>query len=136
MNKASAPAQVMPIVAVGSVDATRDFYVEKLGFDHQMAVVGNDGELDFCTVDRGGGKIMFSRSETMEAATPSAQFYFQVDDVDAYHQQLKANGVEGTDPEDMWWGDRVFIVTDLNGYKLWFNQTVSQPAPPPGMKVV
>ena len=35
-------ASVMPIVSVKSVDETRDFYVEKLGFDHLMAVVGND----------------------------------------------------------------------------------------------
>lgn len=130
------PAQVMPMVAVASVDATREFYVEKLGFDHLMAVVGNDGQLDFCTVMKGGGRIMLTRSETMQPPAPSAQFYFQVDDVKSYHEQVSAAGLNASMPEDMWWGDRVFIVEDNNGYKIWFYQSVGEPMPPAGMKIV
>ncbi len=130
------PAQVMPIVYVGSVDRARDFYVEKLGFTHLMAVVGNDGQLDFCTVVLDGGRIMFSRSEGVETPKASADFYFQVRDVERYHAQLKSIGVALSDLETMWWGDRVTIAEDLNGYRLWFYQTVSGPVPPEGMKIV
>ncbi len=130
------PAQVMPMVAVASVDVTRDFYVDKLGFDHLMAVVGNDGKLDFCTVVKDGGRIMFTRSESTELPAQTAQFYFQVHDVAKYHRQLRSMGVESTQPEDMWWGDRVFIVEDNNGIKVWFYESVTEPSPPPGMKIV
>lgn len=130
------PAQVMPIVYVGSVDQARDFYVEKLGFTRLMAVVGNDGKLDFCTVVLDGGRIMFSRSEDSEAPKPSADFYFQVQDVDKYYSSLKDNGVSVSDLETMWWGDRVTIAEDNNGYRLWFYQSVSEPKPPQGIKIV
>lgn len=130
------PAQVMPIISVRSVDLSRDFYVKKLGFQHLMAVVGNDGKLDFCTVVRDGGRIMFTRIDTPETPKPSADFYFQVESIDNYYAELVNRGLKLTQPENMWWGDRVFIVEDNNGYKLWFYESVSQPDPPVGMKIV
>jgi uncharacterized glyoxalase superfamily protein PhnB len=136
MSNEKSPAQVMPMIAVPSVDMTRDFYVEKLGFDHLMAVVGNDGQLDFCTVVRGGGRIMFTRLESSSVPEPSSQFYFQVEDVDSYHRQIVGTGLSPSDPQDMWWGDRVFIVDDNNSYKLWFYQSIGEPVPPVGMKIV
>jgi uncharacterized glyoxalase superfamily protein PhnB len=129
-------AQVMPMIEVPSVDDTRAFYVEQLGFDHLMGVLGSDGKLDFCTVTREGGKIMFTRAAGSGKTAPAVQLYFQVSDVGAYHRQVAEAGVEASQPEDMWWGDRVFIITDLNGYRLWFYQTVSDPIPPEGAKIV
>lgn len=130
------PAQVMPIVSVRSVDETRDFYVERLGFDHLMAVLGNDGQLDFCTVLREGGRLMFNRATEDMHGLPVTQFYFQVSDVAAYRDQLQASGADPSPLEDMWWGDRVTIVEDNNGIKLWFYQQVGEVNPPEGMKIV
>lgn len=132
----ASPAQVMPIVSVPSVDAARDFYVDKLGFDHLMAVVGNDGALDFCTVLREGARIMFNRAAGPSPSAPSTAFYIQVSNIDAYHHQLLEAGLNPSPLEDMWWGDRVTIIDDLNGYKLWFYQQVADPMPPEGMKIV
>lgn len=124
------------MIAVKSVDDTRDFYVEKLQFTHLMAVVGQDGQLDFCTVLRDGARVMFTRSETPVAPAPSMQLYLEVRGVQAYYEALQAGGVPVTPIENMWWGDRVFIVTDPNGYKLWFYESVGAPEPPEGMKIV
>ena len=52
--------RVMPIIAVGSVDDVRNFYVDKLGFEHVMGMVGKDGQLDFCTVVLGQARVMSS----------------------------------------------------------------------------
>ncbi len=52
---------VIPMIAVDSVDATRDYYLSKLGFTHVMGVVGKDGQLDFVTVILGGARVMFMR---------------------------------------------------------------------------
>src|SRR5258705_6695936 len=57
-----ASKQVMPIIAVESVDEIRSFYIDTLGFDHVMGVVGKDGEFDFCTVVKDGARIMFARA--------------------------------------------------------------------------
>lgn len=129
-------AQVMPIVSVDSVDETREFYVEKLGFDHLMAVVGADGQLDFCTLLREGGRLMFTRAGEPSTGVRSSQFYVQVSDVEGYYHEVVGRGITPTDLEDMWWGDRVFIVVDNNGYRLWFYQSMGDPVPPTGMKIV
>jgi uncharacterized glyoxalase superfamily protein PhnB len=128
--------QVMPMIAVPSVDEAREFYVERLGFGHMMGVLGSDGKLDFCTVIRDGGKIMFTRSSAPHTGAPAVELYFRVEDVDDFHHRLAGAGVEVTQPENMWWGDRVFIAIDLNGYRLWFYQTVAEPLPPAGSKIV
>ncbi len=143
MSKASGNA-VMPIIAVASVDEIRSFYVDTLGFDHMMGVVGKDGQLDFCTVVLGGARIMFSRRLGKESGAKSAQakqpveIYLGVADVQSYYDELKQKKqVKITDPlTTQWWGDRTFKIMDPYGYEVWFYQTVGEPKPPQGVKIV
>jgi PhnB protein len=135
--------QVMPMIAVESVDAARDFYVDKLGFDHVMGMVGKDGQLDFVTVVLGGARVMFSRAPGADGAPARragkqpVEIYLQVDDVDGYHDQVKKKGVKISDPLTMqWWGDRTFKVLDPNGYEIWFYTHVAEAKPPRGAKLV
>jgi uncharacterized glyoxalase superfamily protein PhnB len=136
-------AQVMPMISVNSVDEAREYYVEKLGFNHMMGMLGKDGRLDFCTVMLGGAKIMFMRpQESMDgigvaSAKRPVEIYIQVTDVNAYHDRLKKNKIKITSPlTDQWWGDRTFTVMDPFGYQIWFYQTVGEPQPPAGAKIV
>jgi PhnB protein len=136
-------ASIMPMISVDSVDQAREFYVEKLGFDHMMGMLGKDGHLDFCTVTLSGAKIMFTRpQERMEGADATSskrpvEIYIQVSDVNDYHDRLKKNKVKITSPlTDQWWGDRTFTVMDPFGYQIWFYQTVGEPEPPEGAKIV
>ncbi len=136
-------AQLMPMISVDSVDQARAFYVEKLGFGHLMGMLGKDGQLDFCTVTLGGAKVMLMRpQQRMEGtgATSSkraVELYLEVDDVDSYHDQVKKGGIKVTTPlTDQWWGDRTFTVLDPFGYQIWFYQTVGEPKPPQGAKIV
>src|SRR5258707_4059659 len=98
MNKQSAPKQVMPIINVESVDKARNFYVETLGFDHVMGVLGKDGQLDFVTVVLGGARLMFSRPQGAGAAVSAGgekkpvDIYLEGGDVDAYHAPMKEKG--------------------------------------------
>lgn len=133
--------KVMPIIAVDSADAARDFYVDKLGFTHVMGVVGKDGQLEFVTVILGGARMMFMRgpgaATTPQPGKQPVEIYLEVDDVEAYHGRLKKNGVTITDPLTLqWWGDRTFKVRDPNGYELWFFTHVAEPKPPQGTKIV
>jgi uncharacterized glyoxalase superfamily protein PhnB len=129
----------MPMISVASVDATRDFYVEKLGFTHVMGMVGKDGQLDFVTVVLGEARIMFMRGTGL--GTPDGkqpvEVYLPVERVDEYHDRVTRSGVTITDPLTMqWWGDRTFKVLDPNGYELWFYTNVAEPVPPAGAKLV
>jgi PhnB protein len=138
---ANAGGQVMPIIAVDSVDAARDFYVDKLGFEHVMGVVGKDGQLDFVTVVLGGARVMFSRAVTPVPPANSGkrpvEIYLQVEDVDRYHTRVQKSGVKISDPLKLqWWGDRTFKVLDPNGYEIWFFTHVAEPKPPQGAKII
>ncbi len=137
----NAARQVMPMIAVESVDAVRDFYVDKLGFSHVMGMVGKDGQLDFVTVVLGGARLMFSRAPGGEAHRRSGkqpvEVYFEVENVEAYHNRVNKNGVKISDPLTVqWWGDRTFKVLDPNGYEIWFYTHVAEPKPPQGAKLV
>lgn len=136
-------AQVMPMISVDSVDQARAFYVETLGFDHLMGMLAKDGQLDFCTVTLGGAKVMLMRPQQKTDGTSATsskrpvEIYLEVGDVNAYHDQLAKKRVKITTPlTDQWWGDRTFTVMDPFGYQIWFYQTVGEPSPPQGAKLV
>ena len=139
MNK-NTPKGIMPIIAVDSVDEVRTFYVDTLGFEHSMGVVGKDGQFEFVTVHRGGARLMFSRNiEPLsgKGVKQAVELYLEVDDVDGYHEELKNRKVRITAPlTTQWWGDRTFKVLDPNGYQVWFFETVGEPKPPEGTKIV
>ena len=136
-------SQLMPMISVDSVDQARAFYVDQLGFGHMMGMLGKDGQLDFCTVTLGGAKVMLMRpQEPTQGTSPTSskrpvEIYLEVSDVDAYHKELAAKGIKVTSPlTDQWWGDRTFTVMDPFGYQIWFYQTVREPIPPKGAKLV
>ncbi len=54
------------------------------------------------------------------------QVYLQVDDVDAYHVEVKKNGIAPeTEPKTQFYGIRDFAVNDLDGYRLVFHTPVA-----------
>ena len=136
-------AQLMAMIYVDPVEEARSFYVDKLGFDHLMGMLGKDGLLDFCTVALGGARIMLMRP-TQEIQVTSAttaklpvELYLEVADVEAYHEQLKRQKIRPTTPlTDQWWGDRTFTIVDPFGYQIWFYQSVAEPKLPQGAKVI
>ena len=107
------PKAIMPIITVESVDTIRNFYVETLGFDHVMGVVGKDGKFDFVTVVKDGARIMFARAQGPTSDKKGAPLK---QPVEIYIE--------------------VASVEDPYGYEIWFYQTTSEPKPPQGMKLV
>lgn len=141
---ASTPKTVVPIIAVESVEGARKFYIETLGFNHVRGVVGKDERFDICAVAKDGARIMFARAPGVGLSTRSAaskqpiSIYLEVADVDHYFGQLSTKqGVNVTDQlTTQWWGIRGFKVMDPHGYEIWFYQTVGEPRPPEGTKIV
>ena len=136
-------SQLMPMISVDSVDQSRAFYIDQLGFSHMMGMLGKDGHLDFCTVTLGGAKVMLMRPRQPTQGTSATsskrpvEIYLEVSDVDTYYKQLASKGIEITSSlTDQWWGDRTFTVMDPFGYQIWFYQTFGEPIPPKGAKLV
>ena len=133
----------MAIVYVDSVEEARSFYVEELGFQHLMGMLGKDGMLDYCSFTLGGAAVMFMRPAQAMPGTAAArgkrpvEFYIEVDGVDEYCERLKRRKIPLASPlKDQWWGDRTFTITDPFGYRLWFYETVNEARPPQGAKLI
>ena len=45
---------------------------------------------------------------------------FRVDDVDAHHRMVQAQGLMADAPQDAAWGERFFHITDPDGHELSF----------------
>jgi len=142
MSEAPTTTGVIPSFFVEAVEPLEDFYVRQLGFDRMMGVVGKDGKLDFAIVHRGPVSIMIGRpEEPMHGLKANGerpvQIYCYVEDVDDYYAELQKRRVAISKPiETPWWGDRLFSVRDPNGYTVWFCQTVAEPKPPAGVKMI
>jgi uncharacterized glyoxalase superfamily protein PhnB len=137
-------APVVPSFWVDSVETLRSFYLEKLGFEHMMGIVGKDGQFDFCIVFRENAMVMIGRpQDRIEGSAQQyptrrpLELYVYLKDIDAYHAELTKRGVTVAEPlTTQWWGDRNFAVQDPYGYQIWFGQTVGDVVPPPGTKMV
>ncbi len=122
------------VLQVRDVKKSAAFYNEKLGF--------NPGSFwgeppCFCIVGRGTVTIFLDQSRDPEAKPPVNQYwaaYVYVDDVDAYHAEVVANGVEIKDgPRDMPHGCREFDVTDPDGHIIAFGQDLIPGSEVPGL---
>jgi PhnB protein len=135
---------IVPNFTVTAVEPLRDFYIEKLGFDHMMAIVGKDGRFDTAIVVRDGMSVMIGRADGAPNGAQQAddrdrevELYFYVKDVDAYHADVVKRGASIIDPPTThWWGDRTFRVKDPYGYSIQFAQTVAEFQPPEGVNAV
>jgi uncharacterized glyoxalase superfamily protein PhnB len=98
-----------------SVEETRAFYAEILGFDVFDSAEGS------CTVRKEGGSIIFSDADLWEGPPScTGTIYFFVPDVDEYFEAVKDRAIVRWPLEDMSYGTREFAVKDCNGYTLAF----------------
>lgn len=118
---------VAPVLIVGSVAATADYYRDVLGFTYDR-LWGDPPS--FCMVRRAGIIVMLSQLGGTDAVRPNSAVdpeheawdaYIWVSDADALHAEFAAKGARitrhvCTQP----YGCRDFDVEDLNGYRLCF----------------
>lgn len=114
--------RVIPQLRTTDLDATIDFYVERLGFalefrhaDFYAGIRIGDGQVHLKRVDDTDSSIDFVRRGD------HLHLYFDVDDVDAFASAMKAKAVRfGLDVHDTAWGTRECSVFDDQGHTLYF----------------
>lgn len=122
---------IYPVLAVKDVDASVKFYTEKLGFKLDFNLAGPDGRNSTAAVSLGeGNALMLSIDKVLEHRGQGVvlMIYLADDkDLDVYYKDVQAKGVTIAQPiKDEYWGDRIFSLTDLDGYYLSFAKTVKQ----------
>jgi catechol 2,3-dioxygenase-like lactoylglutathione lyase family enzyme len=115
-----------PIICVSDVDASRRFYVDRLGFTSPWHY-DEDGKVAVAQVERQGctlilssqwpdkiGKALIFVSLDLEPDSYDGQ----VAALDALRAELEAKGAS---VEDGSWGYRLLVVRDPDGNQLYFN---------------
>ena len=109
-----------PIFRIFNEDKAREFYVDYLGFKVDWEHRFEPGTPLYMQVSRGDCKIHLS--EHHGDASPGSTIRIQVDELEAYHQEITAKQYKYYRPglDDQEWGAREMCVQDGNGNKLIF----------------
>jgi uncharacterized glyoxalase superfamily protein PhnB len=118
-------AKLTPMLWVKDLDASVRFYVDVLGF----ACV-NHVE-NWAALQRDDIEIMLSlpnEHSTIDRILFSGSFYFRVEDVDEWWENLKGKTKVVYPIENFFYGMREFAIEDNNGYCLQFGQEIEDSA--------
>jgi len=125
-----------PYLIVKDVRKTIEFYTNVFRFETMGEPIdapdGTLGHAELCYKDsvvmigaEGGWKGTTKTPANSGIESP-INLYIYVDAVDAFAAHVRTQGVELTEPEDMFWGDRMCKVTDIDGYTWTFATNVGE----------
>ena len=116
------PKCVQTLVHVPDVQATADWYRDKLGFT--VVDLGSDGEeVIFGRLRLDGVDLLLSAGGRIsDASRRDVDFYIRTDDLEGDLAQIPQD-VEIVEPiHETFYGMREFIIRDLNGFWVTFGQ--------------
>jgi uncharacterized glyoxalase superfamily protein PhnB len=119
--------KVLPSFTATDLQRSIAFYRDVLGF-----VVGEEwrenGTLQGCEVHAGSVTFMlgqddFAKGRDRQKGVGTRVWCHTAQDLDRLAAEIKARGgMLDQEPKDMPWGDRVFMISDPDGFKLTFVQ--------------
>lgn len=119
---------VSPYITVTNVDEAVKFYQKAFHFELKNLVPGEDGTGWHAEMHYHKQLIMCGKQGTYGSQTKSPlssgvespiTLYIYCEDVDQFYQDAVINGAQGiAEPEDMFWGDRMCRLMDLDNY-IW-----------------
>jgi len=114
-------------IPVSDVDAAKDFYVNRIGFnaDHDIEV---SDEIRFVQLTPPGSACSIAIGKGITDAEPGSVEGMQVvvDNARAVRDELVSKGVEATDVEEFPWGRFTFF-SDPDGNKWAVQEVVAKP---------
>ena len=140
-------AYLTPYFNVRDAETAAEFYERAFGFERREVIPGKDGRpIHIGMAYRGKPVIMFASGEGREKDSVSpaesgnvcpASFYVYCENVDEFIAHAVAAGAQKVmESENMFWGDRIGQVQDLEGYRWTFATKVGEfdasKAPQPG----
>ena len=111
-------------IFVRDVNRSREWYTKNLGLKIEFEIP----HLNAVALQDEGGFTIFISERPGEAITPSCGLTFQVDDVEAKHKELAANGVSfKNSPQKLYWGYGAELL-DPDGYLvcLWDEKSMRE----------
>ncbi len=114
---------------VADVAAAVQFYEDLLGFAVVDAVQAPDETLQFAILATDDLLLMLQKRESLMAeyptlatdvVKPSITLYCQIDDFEAFYQNIKASYPILTEVHTTFYGSQEFAIADVDGYVLTF----------------
>ena len=136
--------RMIPFLFYNDPGAALDWLAKAFGLETRMSMPGPEGQIMHAEMQLRDAVIMMGPvSDEVGSKSPSdlpgvnQSLYVYVDDVDAHYEQAKSAGARiMSEPEDMFWGDRMYYAQDCEGHHWNFAQHVKDVAPedmkPPG----
>ena len=114
---------VNPKLPMRNKAVTRDFYVNKLGFE----LFGSDNFEEYLMVQKDSIQIHFFEFKALDPAENYGQVYIRTDDIDALYKSMLDNNI-GIHPNGKLqmkpWGQKEFSLLDPDSNLLTFGQGV------------
>ena len=131
--------RLMPYLFYKDVGAALEWLGKTFGFAERLRMPAEDGGimhaemgLEDCVVMMGPPSAERDTASPTDLPRVNASLYVYVDDVDAHHARASAAGAAPGEVMDMFWGDRIYDVRDLEGHHWTFATATKEPGPPPG----
>jgi uncharacterized glyoxalase superfamily protein PhnB len=130
--------RITPNVFYDDPAAAIDWLAKTFGFETRMSMPGPDGGIMHAEMQVADSVIMMSPTSAMDewkspkslAGSVTQSLYVYVDDVDAHCAGARGTGAKIlAEPEDMFWGDRTYVVEDIEGHRWTFAQHTRDVAP-------
>jgi uncharacterized glyoxalase superfamily protein PhnB len=129
---------MLPALTVKDADASLEFYRKAFGFEKRYSMPGPDGRTMHADIAWRDSIFMIGpehdsapcKSPATSGIRPPSSIYVYCDDVDAlFKQAVEAGATVETPPQNMFWGDRMCSLIDLDGY-IWCFATNVAPFDP------
>jgi len=125
---------LIPYVTLADPRAAMDLYEKALGATVTMVMDGPDGSVMHAEMVIGGTRFMLSGVWPGMSSAPVGKspvnFMLYVDNADDAFKQAVAAGMSvSSEPEDMFWGDRMAKASDGHGYEWTFAHEVEKVSP-------
>lgn len=114
--------QLIPMLPVRSMPAAVDFYCRMLGFE----VEKRRDEWGWAMLRFGDCRLMVDQSINAHPAAPrDSILYLYPEDIEAYHKQVRANGLDVPELSVTFYGLTEFRIDDPDGNRLWIGQSAA-----------
>lgn len=128
---------VVPYLAYTDAPAAIEFLTAAFGFEELFRFPMEDGRIGHAELSVGDSIVMLaSVYEELGFASPQdltgihTQIQVAVDDVDAHFERARnAGAVVTSEPEDQFYGDRIYRAVDPEGHRWVFSQHVRDVPP-------
>jgi uncharacterized glyoxalase superfamily protein PhnB len=145
VERDTSTAGLPPLAPIGAVLGVKDIeqasrFYQTLGFQQQFALPGADGQLTIAVLNFGPSTLLLGRLDELHYEHKvrarkirkgphglGVTLTLLVPDLQRVYKAVKKAGLEILlEPVDEFYGDRVFMFLDPNGYEWKISQTIKQ----------